>query len=63
MNPNLPLIDYMVGKSALATTHKIIVQMVKEGKVIERKDEKNSQVHHLFINDKKSVQFVIGKDQ
>lgn len=49
------VIDYMKGKSALATTHNIIKDMIKNGTVIVKPDKKNRQMHHLHINDNFSI--------
>lgn len=46
------VINYMKGTSATATTHKILHECIDDHLVIVTKDEKNSQMHHLFINDK-----------
>ena len=35
----------------MATTHKIIKDLVDHYVVIVKKDKKNSQIHHLYIND------------
>lgn len=46
------VIKKMKGISALATTHKIIQQQIEEGKIVSKPDESNSQIHHLYVNDK-----------
>jgi hypothetical protein len=54
-NPNTikaDVIRFMKGDSATVTTHGIIQDYIEEGKVTMVKDKKNSQIHHLFINDK-----------
>ncbi|HJR84986.1 MAG TPA: hypothetical protein VJ772_06410 [Nitrososphaeraceae archaeon] len=37
--------------SSVMTTHGIVMDLIKDGQIIEHKDKPNSQVHHLYIND------------
>ena len=47
--------------SSIMTTHGIIIDLIKEGLIIERKDKPNSQVHHLYINDENQFNIVDKK--
>lgn len=53
------VINYMENKSPIhagvVTTHKIISSLVDSGTVISKPDPKNSQIHHLHINDNYSI--------
>jgi len=51
----------MEGCSALATSHKIIHEMIKSRVVNVKPDSDNSQIHHLTINDKNLLNRLISK--
>jgi len=55
------VVKHMKGKSALATTHKIIKRLILEKKIICIPDESNSQIHHLYLDSKNSFNILQTK--
>lgn len=53
------VIEYMKGRSALATTHSIIKSLTREGIIVSLPDKNNRQLHHLHINDKNKFNFLL----
>lgn len=52
------VIKHMKGKSALVTTHKIIKDLVSDKIVLSIPDEKNSQMHRLYVNNRNAFTFI-----
>lgn len=54
------VIRYMqeVGASSTMTTHKLIMDLASEEKIIVLKDKPNSQIHRLIINDKNDYNLI-----